>query len=384
MATVIIEKRKRASGMSYPIYYKDPVTGRRKYYKTCRRLVDAQGEANALRQLIDTGKACEIARGRRKHRPLTVEEACALTENLWQSRLAQGEMRPLTVSGYMTHLRAIRREFAGRMVFTLTREELFAYRQRLATEKSTITANRRFEVFSQVLKVAVREGALPESPLAGLRKLSEAAHRRTRFLQPDEIKRLLEACEVSMARTYLRVAILLAIEHGAAMQEVMDLTWDEVDLERGLIRFHRTKNGRTRTHDLMPGTRVALVRLRDHLKAERKKRGIDLPVAGQVLAHLNGRPRKAIKDAWGRTVERAGLTDYRFHDNRHTYCSNLMLAGLDLKDVKELIGHGDIRMTDRYSHLSPARKRQAQARLAEHYGQAVAVPEEDEEEVGTT
>ncbi len=55
-----------------------------------------------------------------------------------------------------------------------------------------------------------------------------------------------------------------------------------------------------------------------------------------------------------------------------------------LKDVKELIGHGDIRMTDRYSHLSPARKRQAQARLAEHYGKAVAVPEKDKVEAGTT
>ena len=186
------------------------------------------------------------------------------------------------------------------------------------------------------------------------------------------------------SRVYLRVAILLAIEHGASMQEIVDLTWDQIDLERGLIRFHRTKNKRTRTHDLMPGTRVALVRYRDQLKAERTKRGIDLPVAGQALAHLDGMPRKTIKDAWGRSVERAGLADYRFHDNRHTYCSNLMLAGLDLKDVKELIGHGDIRMTDPYAHLSPARKRQAQARLAEHYGDAVAVPEKDKVEAGTT
>ncbi|MFO7596248.1 MAG: site-specific integrase, partial [Desulfocurvibacter africanus] len=226
-------------------------------------------------------------------------------------------------------------------------------------------------------------GALQENPLAGLRKLTEAAHRRTRFLQPEEIGRLLEACEQSKARMYLRVAILLAVEHGASMQEVMDLTWDDIDLERGLIRFYRTKNKRRRMHDLMPGTRVALLRLREHLKAERKKRGIDLSVAGRVLVHLDGRPRSTLRDAWERTVKRAGLSDYRFHDNRHTFCSNLMLAGLDLKDVKELIGHSDIRMTDRYSHLSPARKKQAHTRLAAHYGDAVAVAEA-EEEAGTT
>lgn len=380
MATVIIEKRERAKGMSYPIYYKDPGNGKRKYFKMCRRLVDAQHEANALRRIIDSGRLGEIAKHRRKYRPLTIEEACALTKAMWQARLAQGELRPATVAGYMTHLRAIARDFAGRMAFSLTREELLAYRQQLALQTSNINANRRVEVFAQVLEVAVREGSLAENPLAGLRKLSEAMHRRTRFLQPGEIARLLEACEQSKARVYLRVAILLAVEHGASIQEVMDLTWEQVDLEQGLVRFHRTKNGRRRTHEIMPGTRAALVRLRKWLEAERKKRGLATAFTGQVLAHVDGTPRRTIKGAWSGAVSRAGLGGYRFHDNRHTFCSNLMLAGLDLKDVKELIGHGDIRMTDRYAHLSPARKSQAQARLAEHYGQAVGVAKQ----AGTT
>jgi integrase len=65
--------------------------------------------------------------------------------------------------------------------------------------------------------------------------------------------------------------------------------------------------------------------------------------------------------------EVAGFPDLHFHDLRHTFCSNLILSGADLKDVKEMIGHKDLRMTDRYTHLTDMRKRQRQADLARFY-----------------
>ena len=61
-------------------------------------------------------------------------------------------------------------------------------------------------------------------------------------------------------------------------------------------------------------------------------------------------------EAWRAVCELAGPEDFHFHDLRHTYCSNLMLSGVDLKDVKEIIGHKDLAMTDRYAHLSIERK----------------------------
>jgi site-specific recombinase XerC len=51
------------------------------------------------------------------------------------------------------------------------------------------------------------------------------------------------------------------------------------------------------------------------------------------------------------------------HDLRHTFCSNLVLSGADLKDVKEMIGHADIGMTDRYSHLTAQHKLLMQRQL---------------------
>jgi len=66
-------------------------------------------------------------------------------------------------------------------------------------------------------------------------------------------------------------------------------------------------------------------------------------------------------------LELSGIENFHFHDLRHTFCSGLILSGASLKEVKEMIGHSDISMTDRYSHLSLNHKLFRQSKLAEHY-----------------
>jgi len=74
-----------------------------------------------------------------------------------------------------------------------------------------------------------------------------------------------------------------------------------------------------------------------------------------------------IRKAWKNTLKEAGITGFHFHDLRHTFASNMLLAGASLKDVKEMIGHSDISMTDRYSHLTVTHKTKIQDQLADHY-----------------
>ena len=57
---------------------------------------------------------------------------------------------------------------------------------------------------------------------------------------------------------------------------------------------------------------------------------------------------------WQRAIKKSRILDFHFHDLRHTFASRLIMAGIDLTTVKELLGHKDIKMTLRYSHLSQA------------------------------
>jgi site-specific recombinase XerD len=82
---------------------------------------------------------------------------------------------------------------------------------------------------------------------------------------------------------------------------------------------------------------------------------------------LNGQPIKRFDSAWRHICKIAKIKDFHYHDLRHTFCSNLLLSGDNIKDVKEMIGHSDISMTDRYSHLTLNHHKAMQEKLAKHY-----------------
>jgi site-specific recombinase XerD len=134
-----------------------------------------------------------------------------------------------------------------------------------------------------------------------------------------------------------------------------------------MVRFFRTKNRRERTEYLMPPSRQALIDWRDHLKKMLHRKKIKGLKSDHVFCRLDGTPIKRFDKAWRKVCKEAGIKGFHFHDLRHTFCSNLLLAGSNLKNVKEMIGHNDLSMTDRYSHLTLEHKRVQQTKLIEHY-----------------
>jgi len=88
-----------------------------------------------------------------------------------------------------------------------------------------------------------------------------------------------------------------------------------------------------------------------------------------VFVRKNGLNYKTINKRFWQTTRKAGLDDFHFHDLRHTFASQLVMAGVDIMTVKELLGHKSLTMTMRYSHLSPEHKSKAIDVLTQVYNE---------------
>jgi len=145
----------------------------------------------------------------------------------------------------------------------------------------------------------------------------------------------------------------------------LELTWEQVDLKRRLIAIPRTKNEEPIGIPLTEGAMKTLVELH-------RVRYLRAPY---VFCDKDGKrySPKQVSVAFGRACKRAGIENLRFHDLRHDFASSLVQAGVDIYTVRELLGHKDLRMTTRYSHLSPEKLRDAVRALDEREGRYVLV-----------
>jgi integrase len=170
--------------------------------------------------------------------------------------------------------------------------------------------------------------------------------RRRLWLEAQERYQLLEACQASR-NPYLYTIVVLALATGARRGELLGLRWPDVDMKRGTLTFHETKNGERRA---VPLTGQALTLLHQHAKVRRLDTTLVFPNSS------GGRPL-GIREAFEGAVERADITDFRFHDLRHTAASYLAMSGASLAEIAEVLGHKTLAMVKRYAHLSEAHTR---------------------------
>jgi integrase len=173
-------------------------------------------------------------------------------------------------------------------------------------------------------------------------KLLKEDNKRLRFLTLEECQRLIDCCQ-----EHLKPIVTIALHTGMRRGEILNLKWEHVDLQHYFILLDKTKNG-TRREIPINSTLEELF--------QNLPRGVE---SNYVFVNKNGKPYRDIKRSFSAALQRAGICDFRFHDCRHTMASHLVMAGIDLTTVKELLGHKDITMTLRYSHLAPGHKRKA-------------------------
>jgi integrase len=166
---------------------------------------------------------------------------------------------------------------------------------------------------------------------------------RVRFLSDDERKNLLVACKESDS-PYLYITVVLALSTGGRRMEVLGLKWQDVDLNRGIITLHETKNGERR---ILPITGHALELMKEHSKIRHVN--CDLVFPGK-----NRKDPVDVRTPWENALKRAEITNFKWHDLRHSCASYLAKNGASLAEIAEILGHKTLQMVKRYAHLSDA------------------------------
>jgi integrase len=216
------------------------------------------------------------------------------------------------------------------------------------------TVNRQLTVIKHMFKMAVEWGLTTNNPASAVKRFL-VNDQRTRFLTVEEVPAFLQACEKQLTSPWLFPLVILAIHTGMRRGELRSLRPENVDGERWVATVLQTKTLRLKTITLNEPAREAMKWFLEHQYGE----FLLMWPWGERIG------KTTIYDAFKKACRDAGVTNFRFNDLRHTFASHLVMEGTDLVTVKDLMGHSNINMTVRYSHLVQEHKAQAVARLGE-------------------
>ncbi|MEW6675413.1 MAG: site-specific integrase [Nitrospirota bacterium] len=219
------------------------------------------------------------------------------------------------------------------------------YKTQRLREVIPTTINKEIGCLKHMYTKALEWGYLKRNPAKEVKLLKQPPG-RLRYLEREEINNLLDACA-----PHLRPIIVAGLNTGMRKGEILNLKWSDVDLKNRRITLTNTKNNEIRIIPINDTFYQELINLKDNSQGE------------YVFCNAKKKPFSDIKKAFVSALKRAGIKDFRFHDLRHTFGSHLVMKGVDLRTVQQLLGHKDIKMTMRYSHLSPGHLQEAVVKL---------------------
>jgi len=212
------------------------------------------------------------------------------------------------------------------------------------------TCNRYKAFVSLAFRLGVENGKCTSNPARAVRRLREN-NERIRFLSSEEEIRLRAAIQTQCPD---RLADLdIALHTGMRQSEQYSATWKNVDLVAKRITLPRTKNFDVRH---IPLNRVALAAFQLI-----QSKSSEMP---RVFCNAHGTaPLLNPRYWWDDVIDRAEISDFHWHDLRHTFASRSVMAGVDLRTLQQLLGHKTMQMVCRYAHLSMSHELAAVERL---------------------
>ena len=340
MAT--IKRREGKRGVTYQVSVR--VSGSKPEYGTFSRLTDARKWASE--------KEAELRRRRRFPQDHGKKTVAQMIERYTRDVLPHKEQDPrhsqkFHLTWWSEHYGHVHMQDFTASVLAEGRDCLLREPGRYNKKRSPSTVNRYLATISHVLSIAFNEWEwLRENPVRKSLKRKEPSG-RVRYLDKDERKALLSACEASRNSDLLDI-VQVALGTGMRQGEILSLEWSNIDFDlcAVILRPDQTKNKSSRTIPLHGASLAALQR-------RSRIRRIDTPLVFPLFAvGESSAKNKDIRDAWERAVKDSGVSDLHFHDLRHTFASYLAMSGASLIEIAELLGHKTLAMVKRYAHLS--------------------------------
>jgi len=205
--------------------------------------------------------------------------------------------------------------------------------------------NKITAICKHMLTKATDWDMITEATLKAVRKVKplKGENKRLRYLTKEEIPSLINSCD-----SHLKPIVIAALHTGMRKSEILNLKWDNVDLRHGFISLNQsqTKNAERKEIPINSTLRAVFQAI---------TRRLDMPYVFYNPA-TSSLYQKDLKKSFATALKKAGITDFHFHDLRHTFASQLVMAGVDITTVKKLLGHKTLTMTLRYSHLATSHK----------------------------
>lgn len=316
------------------------------YYVNSRRKREKIGESKKFAETVLKKRKVEIAENKfldiRKNAKIKFE---VFAKTFFELH-SKPNKKPSSSERDKALLKNLGSFFSGRYLFTINPMMIEKYKVERRKVVSPATVNREVACLKCMFNKAIEWGKAEDNPVRKV-KLFKENNKRTRYLEKGEIKKLLDACE-----GHIKPIVILALNTGMRKREILNLRWQDIDIEKGIVYLLDTKNSEKREVPINDLVKRTLIKIRKH------------PDSPYVFYNKDGKPYANVRKSFFTALKKVDIMNFRFHDLRHTFASHLVMLGIDLKTVQELMGHKSIEMTLRYSHLSPDHK----ARAVEVFG----------------
>ena len=217
--------------------------------------------------------------------------------------------------------------------------------------------NRDMTALIAALNWGVSLGLIETNPLSHMKRLQERdSQPKVRHLLQDERERLIAA--LNARGGYLKAMVLISLNTGIRRGALFSLLWDDVDLDKKILTL-RGEDAKNSKLNYVPINNAAFAAFLEWRKASPVASGLVFP------SPKTGDRIGECRRSWESLMRASDIKNFRWHDMRHDFASQLVMKGIDLNTVRELLGHADIRMTLRYAHLAPGIKTKAVAALDE-------------------